>query len=136
MKKLAERPKSAKSADATDVIVGRNIRIQRLVRGMSQTALAAQIGITFQQLQKYEKGANRVGSGRLARIAEVLDLPITSLFQGAATSRKRAPESSMLELIAAREPVRLVQAFAKIKDRGVRLAIVRLVENFAASRKE
>jgi transcriptional regulator with XRE-family HTH domain len=114
---------SPRSTDATDVIVGRNIRIQRLARGMSQSALAEQIGITFQQVQKYEKGLNRVGSGRLARIAQVFGLPISALFDGAAVNRKRTPENSALHLIADRAPMRLVQAFAHIKDRGVRSSI-------------
>ena len=121
---------SPRSADATDVIVGRNIRIQRIARRMSQAELARQLGIAFQQVQKYENGVNRVGSGRLACIAEALDLPITAFFQGTRISRKHE-DNSALPLIADRAPVRLVQAFARIEDRGVRRAIVRLAESFA-----
>ena len=58
-----------KSPDPVDVEVGRRIRVQRMARGMSQTELGKRIGVTFQQVQKYEKGANRVGAGRLTRIA-------------------------------------------------------------------
>ncbi len=124
---------SKRRAGPTDAIVGRNIRIQRLARDMSQTDLAREIGITFQQVQKYEKGANRVGSGRLMRIAEIFGLPITTLFEGAAPSTRRKPQASATHLIAAKGPMRLVKAFARIDDRGVRQSIVRLVENFAAS---
>jgi transcriptional regulator with XRE-family HTH domain len=126
---------SKRRAGPTDVIVGRNIRVQRLARDMSQTDLASQIGITFQQVQKYEKGTNRVGSGRLLRIAEVFGLPIAALFEGAAPSSRRRPKASATDLIAARGPMRLVKAFARIDNRTVRHSIVRLVENFATSSK-
>jgi len=109
----------------------RNIRIQRLARGMSQIALADQIGITFQQVQKYEKGTNRVGSGRLARIAEIFELPIAVLFDGATVNRRRTRQASATHLIAEKGPMRLVQAFARIKDRDVRRSIISLVENIA-----
>jgi len=69
--------KSVKSPDATDAGVGEKIRTQRLLRRISQTDLGNQVGITFQQIQKYEKGANRVGAGRLQRIAEVLGVPVS-----------------------------------------------------------
>jgi hypothetical protein len=75
-----ERGTKAKAPDARDVEVGRRIRAQRLVRRLSQTELANKL--TFQQLHKYEKGANRVGAGRLARIAEVLNVPVSFFFSG------------------------------------------------------
>jgi transcriptional regulator with XRE-family HTH domain len=122
---------SARSPDPTDVLVGRNIRAQRLARRMSQTVLATSIGITFQQVQKYELGVNRVGSGRLARVAEVFGLPIAALFEGTPTKRRRGTEASVLELVSERGPIRLVQAFARIKDRSTRRAIISLVESVA-----
>jgi transcriptional regulator with XRE-family HTH domain len=128
----AYRTASARAADSTDAAVGRNIRIERLARRMSQTDLAEQIGITFQQVQKYEKGTNRVGSGRLARIAEAFGLPISALFGGTPASRRRGNEPSALHLIAEKSPLRLVQAFARIKDRSLRRSIVAMVENVAA----
>ena len=73
---------SVKRPDPVDVEVGHRIRIQRLARGMSQTALANHLGVTFQQVQKYEKGVNRVGAGRLTRIAEVLGVPVNAFFTG------------------------------------------------------
>ena len=63
---------SVKRPDPVDIEVGHRIRIERLARGLSQTALANQLGVTFQQVQKYENGVNRVGAGRLTKIAEVL----------------------------------------------------------------
>ena len=73
---------SVKRPDPVDVEVGHRIRIERLSRGLSQTALANQLGVTFQQVQKYEKGVNRVGAGRLTRIAEVLGVPVATFFSG------------------------------------------------------
>src|SRR5215510_9331927 len=70
---------SPKEPDAVDALVGHNIRIQRHARRMSQTALAERLGVTFQQVQKYEGGVNRVGAGRLTRIAAVLGVPVTAL---------------------------------------------------------
>src|ERR1700740_1522580 len=77
-----------------DVLVGQNIRICRLQKGLSQTELGERIGVTFQQIQKYEKGANRVGASRLTQIADVLGVPIPTLFDGAPTAgqSQAAPE--------------------------------------------
>src|SRR5262245_52154816 len=75
-----------KKPDPVDVEVGQRIRIQRLQSGLSQTSLAEQLGVTFQQVQKYEKGVNRVGAGRLTKIAKVLDVPVSSFFGAHDTS--------------------------------------------------
>jgi transcriptional regulator with XRE-family HTH domain len=68
-----------KSPDQVDVEVGQRIRVLRNDAGISQTALAEELGLTFQQVQKYEKGVNRVGAGRLTKIAGVLKVPVTKL---------------------------------------------------------
>src|SRR5947208_16901439 len=73
---------SVKRPDPVDVEVGHRIRIERLARGLSQTALANQLGVTFQQVQKYEKGGNRVGAGRLTKMGEVLGLRVGMFFTG------------------------------------------------------
>ena len=81
-------------ADAGDAVVGHNIRAHRLVRQMSQSDLARAIGVTFQQVQKYEKGANRVGAARLVQVASALGIPATALLQGVpGTGRKRVDRS-------------------------------------------
>ena len=77
-----------------DRIVGRNIRIYRLAKGLSQTQLADQLGLTFQQVQKYEKGKNRVGAGRLFEISQILDVPLPSMFEGSKMVRSKADRSS------------------------------------------
>jgi transcriptional regulator with XRE-family HTH domain len=123
----------AKAPDSRDIDVGRRIRAQRLVRGMSQTDLASRIGITFQQVQKYEKGVNRVGAGRLTRIAEVLGVPVAFLFgateSGAPAFGQGANEAfAFLETAGA---LRLVHAYADIKNPRIRRALVTLAEQIA-----
>src|SRR4051795_8296778 len=78
--------------DPRDAEIGKRIRARRLERGLSQTELGQRLGVTFQQIQKYEKGANRVGAGRLQRIAEVLDVPITFFYDGLGTAPNVASE--------------------------------------------
>src|SRR6266850_2384042 len=75
-------PMPARRADANDAVVGHDIRVQRLAKSMSQSALADAIGIAFQQVQKYEQGVNRVGAGRLVRVAAALDVPVMTLLDG------------------------------------------------------
>ena len=122
---------SARRADANDAVVGHNIRFQRLSRKMSQSALAGEIGITFQQVQKYEKGANRVGAGRLVAIATVLDVPVMTLLAGVPGAGAKSPAPSAVALIANAQPLRLVQAFAAINDKPMRRALMALTEGIA-----
>src|SRR6202161_1749708 len=85
---------SNKSASKTDKLVGRNIRVHRLVRGLTQEGLGEKLGVTFQQIQKYEKGTNRVGSGRLYQIAAIFEVPITAFFKGikkSSVTRRSSP---------------------------------------------
>jgi len=124
--------KSPKTPNAIDVAVGHNVRIRRLVRGLSQAQLGKRIGVTFQQVQKYERGTNRIGGGRLVRIAQILGVPVRALFDGV----EAAPEShapSMLRLLADARALRLARAVAVIGDAATRLSIVVLVERLAAA---
>ena len=89
-----------KRPDPIDVLVGNNVRILRLEKGFSQSDLAERLGITFQQIQKYEKGINRIGSSRLARLSQVLGVSVSRFFQGsqagtvAICHQKRSPTCS------------------------------------------
>src|SRR5256885_14958829 len=83
MKETEPSPK--RRAPAEDVAIGQKLRALRLDRGMSQSDLSNLIGVTFQQLQKYEKGANRVSAGRLMRIAAALHVPVTAFYGGCPT---------------------------------------------------
>jgi transcriptional regulator with XRE-family HTH domain len=122
------RPTStAKSPAASDVAIGRNVRLQRLACGLSQGDLARTLGVSYQQVQKYECGINRIGGGRLARIAEVLDAPLATLFAGVAAVEQGHP-ASYLHLIADPQSLRLAQAFARVQDKDARRLIVALVE--------
>lgn len=123
-----------KSPQQTDVVVGHNIRFWRLERKMSQTDLANLLGLTFQQIQKYENGANRVGASRLMQIAEALEVPIHAFFEGAGTE---TPETeSPIKFVGDQQALRLVRAFADIEDAALRRSVVNLVEGIAESRPE
>jgi transcriptional regulator with XRE-family HTH domain len=123
-----------RTGDPRDVEIGRRIRALRLERGLSQTELGNLLGITFQQIQKYEKGANRVAAGRLQRIAEALDVPITFFYSGSTDRKARADEDSVdvgLSFLETAGAVRLVRAYSKIEDRRMRRALVELTERIA-----
>jgi transcriptional regulator with XRE-family HTH domain len=119
----------AKTPDPLDVMVGARIRIFRTHRGMSQSDLAGKIGVAFQQVQKYEKGINRVGASRLSRIAAVLGISIGELFGSAGD--KPADSKSPFRLLAERDALRVLTAFSRTADSRVRRAIARLVETVA-----
>ena len=121
---------SRKGPDSVDRIVGRNIRIYRLQRGLTQTELADQLELTFQQVQKYEKGTNRVGSGRLLKIATFLGVPVTALFKGS-DEMEDTDKQSIFDQLAKPHANRLLQAFARIADDGLRRSVVQLVEEIA-----
>jgi transcriptional regulator with XRE-family HTH domain len=118
---------SKKIPDSNDKEVGRRIAVRRRMCRMSQTALAEHLGITFQQVQKYENGKNRVGAGRLQRIAEVLSVPVSSFFgEGAA-----ATTPAVIEFLDTANSVRLLQAYSAIKDQRLQKSILELVEGIA-----
>jgi transcriptional regulator with XRE-family HTH domain len=119
----------AKTPDPLDVMVGAKIRIFRTHRGMSQSDLAGKIGVTFQQVQKYEKGINRVGASRLSRIAAVLGISIGELFEP--SEDKSAGSKSPFRLLAERDALRVLKAFSRTSDPRVRRAIAQLVESVA-----
>ena len=123
----------SKRAGPIDAVVGRTIRALRLSKGISQGALGVRLGVSFQQIQKYENGTNRVGAGRLAQIAMALDVPIDSLLQGVQTSKRRArKEDDPLALLSTGQAMRLARAFSRIADGRVRVALVSLAEGIAS----
>ena len=124
----------SKKPDLIDIEVGQRIRIQRLAAGLSQSELAERVGVTFQQVQKYEKGANRVGAGRLTRIARVLNVPVSSFFDGRETIEEVEQLGFEAPLTAMAQPYayRLLRAYSTISDPDLRLSIVEFVERTAA----
>jgi len=122
-----------RGGDPRDAEIGQRVRALRLQRGLSQTELGQLISVTFQQVQKYEKGANRISAGRLQRIAEVLGVPVAYFFAVAQdTSEPAEPDepagSGFLQTEGA---LRLARAYARIKEPGVRLQLLRLTEAIA-----
>ena len=125
---------SVRNPEPIDGVVGKHIRLRRLSKGLSQTELGKRVGVTFQQVQKYEKGVNRVGASRLLRIAEVLEVPVSYFFEGADYNNDHDSDvESPLSLIAEPQALRLVQAFSGINNTHLRRSLVELVERIAAS---
>ena len=124
------RNPDAKAPGPKDLEIGQRIRARRLLCRLSQTELADAIGVTFQQVQKYEQGVNRVGAGRLARIAEVLSVPVAFFFDGAAGPKATAGRvNEALGLLRTAGAMRLAQAFEAMPAdaRGHFLALVEIV---------
>jgi len=123
-----------RSANAVDRRLGQRLRTRRLEIGMSQERLAEILGITFQQVQKYEKGINRIASSRLFDISAALDMSVARFFEriGAAKSKSATDgESSIHDALATPEGMQLVSLFASIKSQKVRRRVVDLVRSLA-----
>ena len=125
---------SNRAPDPMDIQVGKTIRAYRIVAGLSQTELAEKLGVTFQQVQKYEKGVNRVGAGRLSRIAKVLTIDIATLFGSTPAPAARAGDTGFNGLASDRNSLRLIRAFSEIDDRDVRQLLADLVEKIAGGK--
>ena len=113
-----------------DVFVGSRVRLRRLMVGMSQEALADRLGVTFQQVQKYEKGTNRISASRLQAISDVFRVPPSFFFQdddNAASATGVAHETGDVStFVSSKEGLDLNRAFLKIEDAGVRKSIIQL----------
>ena len=128
-----------RSANPTDKHVGSRLRMRRLMLDMSQTDIADALGLTFQQVQKYEKGANRVSASRLQHLSQILQVPVPFFFEGAPAvsgippavkgTTTAAPSSAYVtDFLATSDGLDLVKAFMCIEDAKLRRAIVLLVE--------
>src|SRR5690348_9139784 len=122
-----------RSTRPVDVLVGQNIRICRMQQGLSQGELAQRIGLTFQQIQKYENGANRVGASRLMQVAGALGVPLATLFDGSATAARGEPDTHERALLTHPHALRLAQAFDRIPDKKRRAAILDLVDSLGTA---
>src|SRR5947209_855170 len=133
--KMIDKHVRARRADNRDAEVGRRVRSRRLECRLSQTELADRIGVTFQQVQKYEKGVNRIGAGRLQRISEALEVPISFFFGGGAsggvTREMNSGAESIFGFMQTSGSVRIVKAFHKIKSRKARQLLVEMAEELA-----
>jgi len=131
---------SMKSPNPTDRYVGARVRRRRLMLDMSQGQLGEALGLTFQQVQKYEKGMNRIGAGRLQQISHILQVPVSFFFEGAphapgmsgAASLDEAPSPTYVsDYLATSDGLALTKAFMRIKEPKLRRAIVQLVQQIA-----
>ena len=126
-----------KQANPVDAHVGHRVRLRRMLIGMSQERLGELLGLTFQQVQKYEKGINRIGAGRLFEVAGILGVPISFFYEdadanGTARGFSEAGEPPpVMEFLASGEGLQLSLAFMRIKDMKVRRRILDLVRSLA-----
>lgn len=129
-----------RSANAVDRRLGQRVRTRRLEIGMSQEKLADVLGVTFQQVQKYEKGVNRIAASRLFDISSALDMPVARFFEGLSPARgggvAEESESFVHDALATPEGLQLIALFASIQSPKVRRRVVELVRALAESAQE
>jgi transcriptional regulator with XRE-family HTH domain len=125
--------------DATDKHVGKRIRMRRLMLNMTQEDLAGQLKLTYQQLQKYETGANRISAGRLLELSHALRAPIEFFFDGlpgpkgkSAAGNRQPSQGFVSDFFASAQGLALAGVFIRVRTPALRRRIVRLVEEFAA----
>ena len=131
-----------KTADDIDAHIGSRVRLRRLTAGVSQEQLGAALGVTFQQVQKYEKGTNRIGAARLYRISRILHVPVSYFYEGLGHANGSAVNGAegadadrngaeIVEFIATPEGYALNRAFSRIEDGATRRRLVDLVRTIA-----
>src|SRR5476649_487120 len=128
-----------KQANPIDIQVGNRVRIRRMLIGMSQERLGDLLGLTFQQVQKYEKGVNRIGAGRLFEVSRILNVPIDFFYEGVNTQPGAGePEGAppVMEFVSSGEGLQLSLAFMKIKDAKVRKRMLDLVKSLAEEEEQ
>lgn len=135
-----------KSPNPVDVHVGSRVRMRRILIGMSQERLGDALGLTFQQVQKYEKGTNRIGASRLQAIANILGVPVDYFFDGMPADETTpmlnihdAPPDEatyVVDFLATAEGVQLNKAFVRIRDAKLRRKVVELVKEIAGAPEE
>jgi transcriptional regulator with XRE-family HTH domain len=132
-----------KQANPIDIQVGNRVRIRRMLIGMSQERLGDLLGLTFQQVQKYEKGVNRIGAGRLFEVSRILNVPVDFFYEGVAAQLAGQhgmgePEGAppVMEFVSSGEGLQLSLAFMKIKDAKVRKRVLDLVKSLAEEEEQ
>src|SRR5579872_6684982 len=128
-----------KQANPIDAQVGNRVRLRRMLIGMSQERLGELLGLTFQQVQKYEKGVNRIGAGRLFEVSRILGVPIDYFYEGVngqpigagAQNGSGQTAPPIMEFVSSGEGLQLSLAFMRIKDQKVRKRMLELVKSLA-----
>ena len=123
-----------RKATSLDVIIGSRLRAQRLSHKLSQDELAQSLGISFQQVQKYESGTNRISASRLKQVSDVLRVPISSWFGDDKRPSKKQPELTAHAFITSARAIKLLKSFAQIEDAKAQNLVVELCERLAAAR--
>jgi transcriptional regulator with XRE-family HTH domain len=139
---MAKASINRRGTTAVDTHVGQKIRTRRNLLGLSQTELADAAGITFQQIQKYEKGVNRVGASRLQQFSEALGVPPSYFFDGLPTVGKKIraleegelPEASIASFLGTREGAALVRGFLAIKEKPIRQNLIEFITSVPIQR--
>jgi len=137
-KSIAKKMKQ-RSAGKSDIELGKRIRLRRVEQKISQAELGEQLGVSFQQVQKYEKGSNRVSASRLQQACNVLQVPVQFFFEGlpktetGAKGREDTSYALISDLLSSPEGIALAKGFMQIEDRVVRRHIVKLVTQIGAS---
>ena len=136
-------PLPKKQANSIDAQVGNRVRLRRMLVGMSQEKLGEMLGLTFQQVQKYEKGVNRIGAGRLYRVGQILGVPVSYFYedvteQGLETSPVASDRAtpSAVEFLSSSEGMQLTLAFMRIREPKVRRRVIDLVKSLADGESE
>jgi transcriptional regulator with XRE-family HTH domain len=131
-----------KQANPIDGQVGNRLRLRRMMIGMSQEKLGELLGLTFQQVQKYEKGVNRIGAGRLFEIARILGVPIQYFYESVTEQLASTPgfaerdSQPVLEFVSSGDGLQLSLAYMRIKDPKVRKRVLDLVKSLAEDTSE
>lgn len=127
--------RTGKRPNPTDVYVGSRVRLRRKMLGLSQEKLGDKLGITFQQIQKYEKGTNRVGASRLEAMSTALDVPVSYFFpereSGKSPGLQEEGATFMTDFLSTSEGLELSRAFVKLRNAKVRRKVVELVRAMA-----
>lgn len=140
MESISAENNQTRKPNPVDIHVGGRIRLRRMMSGLSQERLGEQMGLTFQQIQKYEKGANRVGASRLFQLAQVLEVPVSYFFDdldtgaqphGQAGFAESKSQDFVLEFLNSREGLELNRAFVKIQDPQVRRRVIDLIRSLS-----
>lgn len=135
-----EKASKGKKPNPVDVHVGGRVRLRRMLVGLSQEKLGDQLGLTFQQVQKYEKGVNRIGASRLFHLSQILDVPVQFFFDDVPSNAMQAVQPGfaenkgdtlVFEFLNSREGLELNRAFSKISDARVRRRVIDLVRSIS-----
>lgn len=139
-KNTKQRTETQRTAKMVDVQVGARVRAHRRLLGMTQSDLGAALGVSFQQIQKYEKGTNRIGASRLHDIASILRIPVSMLFDDACPNESRTRKAEErtgrtdvepADMVLSDDGVALARSFVRISDARLRRRVVRLVEELS-----